>query len=193
MRSLASELRGRRVSLTVRSARELYKVCALLRRLGLLDLVEIAACGVEVPEPILTSESPEIVFACWLAAQLHGSSSLVVLGVDPGERNVGIAAVVGGIVAYTGLLRSPKSVHSIAREISKLGYGLRIRLGYVEEAPLNVRRLAAELKSMGFRVELVPERDARAVVLGDFFALGKLSQHEFDALRIALSPFAVPV
>lgn len=170
--------------------RELYHVYDLLRKLGLVDYIVVSEDGVKVPAPVLASNYPEAVFACWLAEQAVGSASIV-LGVDLGERNVGVAAVVGGVVAYTGLFRSWTEVCALASDLAKLGYALCVKVGYAGQKPLGTRWVAAELERKGFRVELVSEDKARtSVLLGDLIFVRRLSSHELDALRIALSPIS---
>lgn len=188
MRSLAFELKRKSIRLAVRDGRELYRVYRLLRKLSLADSVAIGEEGVRVPVSVFSSNYPEAVFACWLAVQAAGPATIT-LGVDLGERNIGVALVVGGIVAYTGLLRSWTEVCVLAGDLAKLGCALRVKLGYVGQTTFDSRQVAAELRSKGFRVELVSENEARtSVLLGDFTSMGKLSSHEVDALKIALSP-----
>jgi len=190
VRSLALELRRKPLRLAVREARALHRVCSLLRELGLSDFVELGVEGVEVPRRILSSRHPKAAFACWLASRLTGSTSLT-LGVDLGEKNIGVAAVVEGVVAYTGVLRSVAEVRSLVADLRELGFPLRVRLGYAGQNPPDAKRVAAELRREGVQVELVDEDEARvSVLLGDFSFVGKLSPHELAALKIALSPAA---
>jgi hypothetical protein len=190
LRSLAFELKRKSVRLAVRDGRELYRVYRLLHKLGLADSVTIGEEGVRVPVSVLSSNYPEAVFACWLAVQAVGPATIT-LGADLGERNIGVAVVVGSIVAYTGLFRSWTEVCALAGDLAKLSCTFRVKLGYIGHMTFDGHQVAAELKSKGFRVELVSEDEARtSVLLGDFTSLGKLSSHEVDALKIALSPIS---
>lgn len=191
MRSLALELKRKGLRLAVGGARELYRVYGLLRELGLSGSVVLCEDGIKVPVRALASRHPKATFACWLASQLVGSSSLT-LGVDFGEKNIGVAAVVEGVVAYTGVLRSVAEVRALAADLLELGFSLRVRLGYTGQNPFNAERVATELQREGLQVELVSEDEARVgVLLGDFSFVGKLSQHEVSALKIALSAAAL--
>ncbi len=191
MRSLALELKRRSLRLATGDARETHQVCKLLRELGLSSSVELCEEGVRIPARVLASKHPKAAFTCWLASQLAGSASLT-LGVDLGERNIGIAAVVEGVIAYTGVLRSVAEVRALVSDLLEFGFSIRVRLGCAGRKPAHAEQLAAELRREGLHVELVSEDEAMVhVLLGDFSSAGKLSRHEVSALKIALSPAAL--
>ena len=189
MRSLRSELRRRPVSLRVADPRRVHEVYALLRSLGIASLVRLAGEGVEVPGSVLAARRRDAVLAAWIALCLEGGARPL-LGVDLGLRNVGVAVLVGDVVAYTGVVRGLREVVELAADLLELGAGLRVRVGYTRSWRGMADALASKLGAMGAEVELVPEEEARReVVVGDFVGFTrKLSPHELDALRIALHP-----
>lgn len=187
MRSLASELKRRSVAVAIGDPRSLQKVYRLLDELKLTGLVEVGTKGVEVPALVLQSGDPAL-FACWLALTLEAERS-VLLGVDFGVRNLGFAAIVGGLLAYSCVLKGTSRLLRIVTVLVELGVDTRVRIGCSGPLTNAARRLAERLERAGSSVKLLhDERVKENVVVGDFTSLGKLSKHELDALKIALAP-----
>lgn len=186
MRSLASELARRSLKISVSDPRALQKVFRWLKEIGLESLVQVGPEGVEVPEAILSLDDP-IFFACWLAMELTETREIT-LGVDLGSRNLGLAAVVGGVLAYSGVSKSSRTLLNIAAALTNLGARVRVRIGYSSHLASLAEELSAKLEALGARVELLGNEQVKeSVILGDFTKLGKLSRHELDALKIALT------
>lgn len=185
MRSLASEVARRGLKISVSDPRALQKVFKWLREIGLEALVEVGPGGIEVPDEVLRLDEPAF-FACWLATEIAGTRE-VTLGVDLGSRNVGLAAVVGGVLAFSGVSRSSRTLLSTVSALVDLGARVRVRIGYSSHLASLAEELSKRLEAAGARVELLGNEQLKeCVVLGDFTKLGKLSRHELDALKIAL-------
>ncbi|MCS7104550.1 MAG: hypothetical protein NZ954_03185 [Thermofilaceae archaeon] len=188
MRDLASRLGQKRLSVSVKDPRRLRLVYDLLRELGLAGTIDVSESGIEIPCEVLNSTNRAIVFACWLALQVENCTEAYV-GLDLGSKNIGLALVTGGTVAYTGLLSSLRTVLSVVKELSKVGIKPLVKIGASGQLSVLASEVASELTRHGFQVELVSEDEARIqVILGDFSKLRKVSPHEIDALKIALKP-----
>lgn len=186
MRSLASELARRNLTVTANDPRDLQKVFKWLNDMGLKTFVLVSPDGIEVPDTVLRSDEPAV-FACWLAMKITATREIV-LGVDLGSRNVGLAAVVGGILAFSSVPRSSKKLLDIVTALTNLKAHVRVRIGYSGHLASLTQELSRRLEATGVQVELLGnERVKESVVLGDFTKLGKLSRHELDALKIALA------
>lgn len=192
MRDLASRLGQKRLSVSVKDPRRLHLVYNLLRDLGLAEAIDVTERGIEIPCEVLNSTNRAIVFACWLALQVENCTEAYV-GLDLGSKNIGIALVTGGTVAYTGLLSDLRTVLSVVNELSKLGIKPLVKIGSSGQLVALASEVVSELTRRGFQVELVSEDEARIqVILGDFSKLRRVSPHEIDALKIALKPSKRP-
>ncbi|MEM2185433.1 MAG: hypothetical protein QW407_01215 [Thermofilaceae archaeon] len=186
MRSLVSELTRRGLGINVKDPRAIQKVYSWLSELGLGLLVEVSTTGIEVPDAVLSSGDPAV-FACWLAMTLTATRR-VALGVDLGSRHLGLAAVVGGVLAFSCVARNPKRLVHVISALIGLGAEVHVRIGYSSHLAALAKQLYKKLEAVGAQVELLGNEQVKeSVVLGDFTQLGKLSSHELDALKIALA------
>ncbi len=153
------------------------------------SFVEVSDGGREVPKEILCSRYRVALFACWLAYQLEEKNGKIVIGIDVGARNMGIVALVNDVMAYTGIIREAGKALELISELVKLGGDVQCKVGYTQACYKLAREMTDSIRMLGVPVNLVREEEARAnVVIGDFTRLRRLSRHEVDALRIALSP-----
>ena len=191
MRSLKSELQRHSLVVLVAAPRFLHRVYSLLKSLNLNLEVRMKGPGEEVPQALLYSRFAEILLAVWLSELLTGGGHIRI-GVDPGVHNVGLAILVGELIAYTGLLRSMNDVVELVGELQglRLYEELEVKVGYSKSSARSVRELIRKLEERGVSVKSIAEGEARRrVILGDFTALyRKVTTHELDALRIALYP-----
>lgn len=150
--------------------------------------VEVSDSGKEVPKEILSSKYRVALFACWLAYQLEKNGKMVV-GIDLGARNIGIVVLVNDIMAYTGIVKESSKTLELISELIKLGGDVQCKVGYTQACYKLAREMTSSIRMLRIPVNLVREEEARAnVIIGDFTRLKRLSRHELDALRIALSP-----
>ncbi len=185
MRSLAALLQRERPSVAVRNPREAQLLFRLLGELGLEGVVSVGSHGVEVPHRVLETGDPAAL-ACWLASLVERGE--VVVGVDMGAANIGVAVIVGGVLAYTDVMRSAELLSQRLLNLAELGFRVRVRIGCPAHLSETARSLVEALERTGIGVDVIrDERVKDAVILGDFTILEKLSKHEVDAIKIALA------
>lgn len=188
MRSLEQALRVQRTYLCAPDLRFIHLLYQTIKDLGLESFIEVSDYGVKVPKEILCSKHRAALFACWLAHQLERNAEIT-MGIDVGTRNIGIVILVNDIMAYTGIVREAGKTLELISELIKLKRGLQCKVGYTKACYKLADELAGLIRELRVSVNLVHEEEAKVnVVIGDFTRLKKLSRHELDALRIALSP-----
>ncbi|MEM2217368.1 MAG: hypothetical protein QW731_03170 [Thermofilaceae archaeon] len=181
-------LRTRRVALCAPDLRSIHLLYQTIRDLGLESFIEVSNNGKKVPKEILRSKHQVALFACWLAHQLERSTKMTV-GIDVGARNIGMVILINDIMAYTSIVTENDKTIELISELIKLKKDIQCKIGYTKACYKLAEELAGSIRKLRVSANLVHEEEAKAnVVIGDFTRLKKLSRHELDALRIALSP-----
>jgi len=144
--------------------------------------------GIKIPLKVMDSARPEITMPVWLALLFEGSKKIRI-GIDPGQRNFGIAILVGDVLAYTGTCRNPEDVAGIIRSVINIVDKdvVIIKIGSSTRVPL----LIEKLEEMKVKVQRIDEKAAKdRIIIGDFSSMhrGRLARHEIDAIKIALYP-----
>lgn len=187
MRSLASELARRPLRLTVGDPRATGTLLRLLKELGLSGVVEVVEeGGLPVPPEVLNSRDSGTLLACWLARQAEGPLPIVI-GLDFGEKNIGLAIVVGKVVAYTCVLYNVSEVAALLQELARCFGPPRVKVGISKGITTLAEKFKNILASKRIKIELVFE-DKLNVIVKDFSQIGNVSRHELDAVRVAFSP-----
>lgn len=206
MEYVSRVLKGKRLTIIVRNPRHIPVISRVLKDLGVRSfeifrdygagLRKEAALRIDLdPLPF-----PRLIVPTLLAYYISGSK-IVEVGIDPGRSNIGLAVVVGDILAYWGIFHSEDRIKDAMISLLET-FGdstLIVKIGITRSTREVSQHIADELRRLArdyaaeVRIIEVPEDSlGRVVVDKELEGLG-ICGHALSALKIILWRRAWPL
>jgi len=182
----------------VRKNRDIYTLSRILKSIGVRKF-EITIKGnrkcIEIPSKILENNYNVLLVRLYIISHILGAPFTLVMGVDPGQRNTGVAILVNNILAYSSIYHNYLSLGSLLSAIIRYISINRIivKIGFTHSnAPItreimrNLKQVLEKVRKIDYSIILVNEEDARKLMIETFLKKKKTNPHIISALKIAL-------
>lgn len=126
-----------------------------------------------------------------LARALLGEKHNLIIAVDPGEKNYGVAVEYGDVLVFAKTFRDSSRALSFVKEVGRLFHIDELRIGFATSLRVVIESFLQPVLCEGLvgEVYYVDESIARQVPKIVYSKLGfKLDKHSEDAVRMLLVP-----
>jgi len=148
-----------------------------------LDSVFLPGGGLEVPCELIREDIGGVVLPVYIYSRTGKASEELVLGIDPGERHVGVVVFVDG-EKVVGETVSPEAVPVLVKTLNRLFERVTV---YVGDYPCRGLEELNRVSGRGVVVKKVHERDVKKILRIVSEEGERLSRHVRDAYFLLLA------